>query len=549
MRKILSSIILSFAVLCVCNAQNVSERVYLSTDRSVYVAGDDMFCSAFIFDASSRALSVYSKTVYVEIASPEGPVATGKIAAFDGRGGGVLNIPNTVPTGNYRVVAYTSQGINEDGFDVQAESRVISVFNPFTLERSSAGVNIVPDNEYASSKEEPSASGDVSISVGEVVSLTNNSDKPVSVSLSFFHNDGIAAPETPGIGEFISSISAGSGFSGNVPSDFDGEVIRGRIVGVPEEDMMELVGTMAYFSVPGRLPDVYASPVAEDGSVSFYTQNIYGKVDAVLELAKPKGNSHLELVSPFMGVRASGLAPLVMCQGLGPKLERRSMAMQLGVAQQIDSLYGILPVPYNDAFSDGEEYILDDFTRFPVMAELFVEFIKGASTRKQGDKRVISLTLRDTYKLTAPSNIPPLVTLDGVPVVDQSRIFDYDPLLVEKIVVYPNTYNIGGALNSGVVNFITYKKNLPSYEFPDNARVLDYNGASYPVVAYLPALGSEYPDMRQTVLWHPMVDLEPGETRTLGYLRPSYSGSFDVVVEGVASDGTPVFGKTSTELK
>lgn len=43
------------------------ERVYISTDRDVYVAGDAVWMSAYCLDASSGSLSSFSKTAYVEV--------------------------------------------------------------------------------------------------------------------------------------------------------------------------------------------------------------------------------------------------------------------------------------------------------------------------------------------------------------------------------------------------------------------------------------------------------------------------------------------------
>ncbi|MBQ9877404.1 MAG: hypothetical protein IJM29_01865, partial [Bacteroidales bacterium] len=47
------------------------------------------------------------------------------------------------------------------------------------------------------------------------------------------------------------------------------------------------------------------------------------------------------------------------------------------------------------------------------------------------------------------------------------------------------------------------------------------------------------PDLRQTILWHPLIELAPGESRVLEYVLPSYQGRFKVVVEGFDLSGTP----------
>ena len=91
---------------------------------------------------------------------------------------------------------------------------------------------------------------------------------------------------------------------------------------------------------------------------------------------------------------------------------------------------------------------------------------------------------------------------------------------------------------------MTYKHNLPSYSFGNNTRVVDFQGESYPVVSYMPDTVSGVADMRQTVLWHPMVDLAPGESRVIDYCLPSYQGPFKAVVEGFDADGNPQYLRT-----
>lgn len=532
-------------------AQHLSERVYVSTDRDVYVAGDEMFCSAFCFDMSGRGLSSFSSTVYIEISSPEGPVQTAKLALKDGRGAGVVSLLNTIPTGNYRMVAYTAQCFNEEGYDFQSGSRLISIINPFTSERASSGVEILADDAYLekASGEKRTSGTAVKIEVGDALSLTNTTGKPVSVSLSMFHDDGIHSPSEGDIESFQSSVSAGRSFRSVRGIDYEGEVVRARVRGLQDSDMQKVVGRSAFLSVPGRSSSVFSAPVGSDGTVTFHTANIYGDVDVVLEVDAPELNCHLELEQPFASVRSTGTDALQLCRGLEGAILQRSAAMQILKAQRADTLYEYLPVTEDFLLKDDAvDYVLDDYTRFPLMEELFIEFVKELHAERTDNGRGLGVYVEDTFK---PSPVTPygsLVMIDGVPVLDQNRIFSYDPLLVEKISVYPHTYNLGHFYAGGIVDFVTYKKNLPSYDFPENARVISFQGVSYPVASYLPVPSDEVPDLRQTILWHPSIDLMPGETRTVDFIKPSYEGDFKVVVEGVDSDGKALVSRASVKL-
>ena len=106
-------------------------------------------------------------------------------------------------------------------------------------------------------------------------------------------------------------------------------------------------------------------------------------------------------------------------------------------------------------------------------------------------------------------------------------------------MVYPHFYTLGPWSYSGIVNFVTYKGNMPSFSFDDNVRVVNYQGESFPVASYLPAGGQNHPDLRRTVLWHPLVSIGPGESRILHYRLPSYDGNFRLKVEGFDLKGAP----------
>jgi len=519
---------------------HLSERVYVSTDRDVYVAGDEVFLSAFCLDMATGRLSGYSSVAYIEVISPEGPVQTAKIALSDGRGGGFFRLDNTIPTGQYKMVAYTAQCFNEDGYDFEEGARVLSIINPFTSARSSAGVEVLSDEEYAAlaAPERPSA-GSLRLGTDGSLTVTNDSDRPVTLSVSVHHDDGLVSPSVSDPASFLAGATRGASFTNRRTIDFEGEVIRTRAVG-PDDVLENVSGASTYLSVPGRSYDFYVSRIDKDGLSTFFTHNLYGDRDIVLEINSAVTPCHLELISPFAEVKATGLPALPLSPGLAERITSRSIAMQVHQAAKADSLYEIPPLPGDFLFAaDSVEYILDDYTRFPLMEELFVEFIVGARVDRSGKDRKLVVSLNDSFRPSNPSTMPSLVLLDGVPVTDQNDILDYDPLLVERIVIYPHTVYVGGWPYSGVVSFVTYKRNLPSFNFKENARIIDYQGVSYPVTVRRPDSEAGVPDLRRTLLWIPVLELAPGESKVLEYAAPSYDGSFEAVVEGFDSEGRP----------
>ena len=543
MKRLLTIIFLLASALLVCRAQDaVPERVYISTDRDVYVAGDDMFVSAFCLNTAAGCRSDLSRVAYLEIISADGPVQTGKIALLNGRGGGMLKIQNTIPTGNYKIVAYTSQCFNEEGYDFEEGFRTISIINPFTTDRSGSGVEILDADAYASlSSAALPAAGSLRAEMADGrLTLTNMSSEPVSLSVSLFNDDGIVSPNSSNPVTFRDGATCGTAFSDIRTPDYEGEIVRARVRGT--EDFSTIAGNNAFLSIPGRVSDMYSTKVTDRGEAVFYTRNIFGDEEAFIEISSPGIDCHLDIESPFRSVKATGLEAMPLSASLEQRILDRSVAMQVRKAAGADSLYERLDIP-EDPFLDADriEYILDDYTRFPLMEELFIEFIHQIRVLKSGKVRNLVVFVQDSHRPSALSNIPALVLLDGVPVLDHAKIFDYDPLLVEKVIIYPHYYNLGPWSYSGIINFVTYKRNMPSYSFGDNVRVVNWQGESFPVAAYLPDGSKDHPDLRQTILWHPLVDIGPGESRVLHYALPSYDGRFILEVEGFDAKGTPQY--------
>ena len=56
-------------------------------------------------------------------------------------------------------------------------------------------------------------------------------------------------------------------------------------------------------------------------------------------------------------------------------------------------------------------------------------------------------------------------------------------------------------------------------------------------------------DFRNTLYWHPLIELQPGETKKLTVRTPGYPGIFKVTAEGLSASGMPVRSETGFEVR
>lgn len=543
--------------ICAFAQNGLSERVFLTTDRPVYLAGDRIWCSAFCFDAATGSLSGFSSIAYIELHSATSMVATGKVALVGGRGGADIVIPAGVPTGNYVLVAYTAQNCNEDGFDFMTGARTISIFNTSSSERVENGVEVV--SEYKPSV--PASNiGRISVNVpekagqGSTASMTLfNPGKAATLSVSVRLEDGIAAPATLGADAFRASLKPGTSFSNNRIAEYEGEVITGRIVGLNPAQADSLYGKFGFISAPGNKSDVYSAPVRKGGDMVFFTSNIFGDKDLVCEIEgmDPNVACHMELDSPFVNAAVSGVPALELSGSLRDRLEKRTICSRIEKNFYGKIIPDFLPVRPNTLF--GQEvitYRLDDYTRFPTMEEIIVEFIQELRVRRTSDrKRDIQVRLNDVFNSVRFSNNASLIMVDGIPVFDPERVLAYDPLLIETVNIYPYVYFVGTRSFEGIVNLETYKGNMPGMTFEQNVRIVDFKGCSYPMIYSGTETGDAYPDYRQTAFWHPLVSMAAESEQTFDVKLPEYPGTFVVEVTGFDEAGNPINYTTSFEVK
>ena len=572
-----SRLLLFFLLLPLCaGAQTtVVEKTYISTDREIYVSGDKIWCSAFCVDAANGLRpSSLSAIAYVEIVSEDGTLESGKIALSDGRGAGTIEIPATAPTGNYRIVAYTAYTKNTPGFNPQEHiSKTISIFNTSTKERVKNEVKILSDSEYDALRTPAgtpastpagthttgthssstynagthTAAGALSITCHrsaegylEVV-LTNNSAAPADLSLSLSNRDGIIPPDNTSIGAFMGAAASAAQAAAELP-EYEGEIIRGRIAGATTDEIEGLKGRSAFISVPTEKSDLYSSVVDKDGMIKFVTNNIYGTKEMVCEIEdNDLARCHIELISPFVSPKLKGIPALQMAPSIKEDLQRRGLSVQLCRSFSADTLASLMPIRENPLIPsyDAIEYKLDDYKRFPVMRELFIEFINEIKVRRVDGKEQLKVKTHLEERVSLFDKNNSLIMVDGIPVFDHSQVIEYDPLLVESVVVYPYKYYTGWRSFCGMANFVTYKKNLPGIKFNDGVRVVQFKGCSYPMAFTCQEIGDDFPDYRELLYWHPQIKLPAGESSAIKVKIPANVKEIRICAEGMMENGTP----------
>lgn len=514
------------------------ERVFVSTDKDIYLAGEDVWYSLYCFDEKSGNLSDLSDVAYLQFVSNDGVAATAKGALIGGRGCGRFRIPMTLPTGNYSIVSYTKC----DGGDAQGEfnGKVISIFNTSTTARVQGGV--VSRGQERAVAYKPDSKGDVKITVGQAqdgvvpVLIENGENENIDLSISVFHLDELE--ELSGSYNTTSLLERKGDFGKVDEIDYAGEIVTVQVEG---KDGSSAAGRYVYMSAMGNTDDVYINKVREDGTVVYHTGNIMGQRDLVFEVdgytsdlssepaVKIKQREYLRIVAQ--------IPPLEIVPQMERALVERGRRMQISRRFEADTLWEMCHKKDNSFLGNTPPlvYNLDDYTRFQNLEEVLREYVDFVRVRRSGGVAEIKVLWESQTKC--------LALLDGIPVSDHSVILGIDQHLIKQIVVYPKRYMLNHFMFDGVVNFITYKGDMAGVRLPRNVSIVGFEGVSWPQAFIGMKAASEkgYPNFLSTIYWNPIVDIPANGEFEFKCHLPQYEGKFKVVIEGLTEEGREIY--------
>ncbi|MDL2277677.1 hypothetical protein LJC57_03700 [Parabacteroides sp. OttesenSCG-928-G07] len=535
-------------------AQDVHERVYVHTDKQSYLTGEMVWMKLYTTDGDGR-LQTLSKVGYVELVSATDPEAQVKIELADGVGSGWLEVPSALKTGYYHLVAYTRYMHNE-GESVFYQKPIL-IINPFELEGQRAAGNIsdspMPGEEYGANTTtialSTNKSGYTKREKGEI-RISRLPEEAVSLSVSIAGEEPFVV-NTNTIARWKKELPAkkNNSLSGSLLPEYEGAIIDAVLVNMDTEATESASDVTTLLSFPGKEIQLFGGQADDKGNVSFYTQQVTGKKELTTTAISANGKRFRVDLKPLVS-RYSATLP-VFSAGLIEQdyLLYRNLSVQVSQAYLADKVQ-FQEIPVYSYLNSSREYVLDNYTRFPNMEEVFLEFISMARIRKINNNRFFSVLLEGQRDFSSGYA---LVLLDNIPITDHDKMCDYNPLLIRKIDIYQGNYSFGGNIFSGIVSFSTYNNDYPGIVFDESTQLLDYEGTQVNRYFYSPDYGvepvnSRMPDFRHTLLWEPLLDSEGRQTITIPFYTSDLTGKYQITVEGIGREGTIIFKQSTFEV-
>ncbi|HOX82415.1 MAG TPA: hypothetical protein PLS08_05255, partial [Chryseolinea sp.] len=165
--------------------------------------------------------------------------------------------------------------------------------------------------------------------------------------------------------------------------EYRGHIIQGKVA---KQDGTTESGIMTYLSSPGKIINLYPSRSNKDGAVQFEMRNFYGRTKIIAQTNPKKDSAYsFTIKSPFSDQFSSQRIPFFkLSPEIKNQLVNRSVAMQVQDIYFANELAKLKSNPKDSsAFYNAadETYLLDAYTRFPVMEEVLREYVPGVLVR------------------------------------------------------------------------------------------------------------------------------------------------------------------------
>ena len=404
--KKLIYIMIGLMSMTAIQAQNIQERLQVLTDKDFYLAGENMGLKLYGTDIQGKALP-YSRVAYVELLGDKENAVQLKVELNEATGDAVLQLPYTLASGMYELVAYTRWMRNEG--EAAFFRRKIGIFNSLRYAENKDCIEFV-DGDWQTSVE---TSANPTMQIKTDKSQYGNREKvtlnlagipeDASVSLSVVRKD-IALGQVA-----ASTIPTQTKSQSQLLPEIEGLIIDAECIG--QENGSAIV--RPNISIQGDHLQYYAGHQTDANQIQFHTTTLKGVKEVV---AGMNGTGHLELISPFVATAPEALQPITLYRQYEEALTERSIALQA-----TEHFYGkeqpkpVTPELLLPGVKPKWVYDLDHYKRFTTFEETFIEFMPCVSALgNKGSRRIVALD-SDVYAFGSGNT---LVLLDGVTIMD-----------------------------------------------------------------------------------------------------------------------------------
>jgi hypothetical protein len=513
------------------------EVIGLSTDRSIYISGENIRFSATVI-TKNKSLS---RVLYVEIISQKNDQILGqKFLVSDAVSSGRINIPRELPTGIYYLKSYTKcmRNYGPGSFSYNK----IRVLNPFE------GSIHIENPELT----DPETGTFLTFAADEYNLFGIQTDRAVykaqdSILIKIipkFHLDSLRSacisvvPSYSGKPEIIFNIGMEKQTRKNdYMPEYYGVSLTGLLL--DKNSNLPLPSTKLELSILGDSSDLISVYTDPAGRFYFPLPDLTGEKTVFI------GTEENDTIAASIMID-NDFSPLSIdlpYQSFNLSDDEKSTALNLARNLQISEHYSgpsdsLANKPSNHGdrpfYGTPTEILnIDDYINLPTLEDYFNELPYLVKVRKLQGKKYLKIT----GSVSGIQIYKPLVLMDMISVYDIDAILSVSSKQISHIDIINETYVKGNITYGGIVSIFSKNNDFAGIDLPRSGIFIKYDFLS----GSLPEDGDpgdgHFPDVRNTLFWDGNLRFKNDAPEEIFFLAGPSRGQYDIVLQGILKNG------------
>jgi len=542
------------------------EKIYVHHTASIVFSGEYIYYKVYCQNAQNNRLSTISSIAYVSLVNESGNIIfEHKVKLENGMAIGDFFVNTSLPSGNYKLIAYT-QWMKNSGLNQLYKGDVV-VINPYLINQTA-----LLDSSEIITVEESDAGADHNLQTVtsnspkllEIMTSTAGFSKREKVVLELRNYKGKLA-----YGNYSLLVQKKNNFD-NVPyltAEMYGaqylKVDKALVKGIGDSIFLpEQRGELFYgqvldrktglptpnqsvtISIPGKQHLLKSALTGDNGYFYTYIRKDYKIPKAIVQVLD-EGDFEINIKKqPPLDFSNISFSNFRLRKAYKDDIEKRSVYNQIENNFFTIKPDSILPKDVIDVFDGGipEVFHLEDYTRFPTLQETLVEILNNVGYRSGGDYIRVA---QEFEKVTVEYNdYHAIVLIDGVFIPNHSKIRDFDARLIKTIKVLQDELVLGSKQYQGLVAIETengdYSKNYINENTSIVNLLLPRIQKKYFKQQYTEnSLQERIPDYREILLWEPNISITENNL-PIEFFTSDIAGDYEIILEGFTTYGKPI---------
>ncbi len=533
------------------SGEEYQETLGLFTDRSTYIAGEEILFTVLNLSGEALKNPQWSEIVYIELLTLDNqPVIQQKFRlAADGVHGSI-ELGKSPASGYYYLRAYTRWMRNYPSENYS--SRRIRIINPYNQELA-GNANGVDNRNYKVAKSSDSVlpvqiqADKKNYQIREKVSLSGDFPEVVGgLCLTVVRK---AALDSNDQLEFMSSENPDNG-AFYIP-ETRGMAISGKVVDIAGGKPVP--NSRVQLSLIGEKPDYFGYLTGKDGDFYIAVPDYSGLKDFYIS-AETQAAGQIEiLIDQDFSTQYIDPKQLTLQIGLEEKpfLEEMMLNAQVNNSYQAKTILSDSSLT-EESVKEGNFYgdpwftiRIDDYVKLPTLEEFIFELIPQTSIRRRGGK--ISLSMEGDYNDL--SIYSPLILLDHVAISEVSAIINVSPEKLESIDLINASYVRGNIKYGGILSITSKNRDLAGIDLPLDSYFFNLITLTEVQETIFPDYSRgrgdlRNPDFRNCLFWDPDMHIDDQGQYKGEFFTSDRKGEYIIVVRGYTTEGQSIYGST-----